>query len=51
MDALEIDNYNGAALVPDVIPGNVDRELRKAYTAFSCLAADPAGGPRPVVTG
>lgn len=51
MDALEFDNYDSTALVQDVIPGNVNRELRKAYTAFSSLVADPADGSRPVVTG
>ena len=51
MDALEFDDYDSTALVPDVIPGNVDRELKKAYTAFSSLVADPAEGLRPVVTG
>ena len=38
MDALELDSYDSSSLVPDVLPGNVDRELRKAYTAFSYLS-------------
>ncbi|KAJ7606685.1 hypothetical protein FB45DRAFT_847552 [Roridomyces roridus] len=35
MDALELDGYNTTAVTPDLLPGNVDRELTKAYTAFS----------------
>lgn len=38
MDALELDMYESsdeAELVPDFLPGNVDREIMKAYTAFS----------------
>jgi poly(ADP-ribose) glycohydrolase len=34
MDALELDLYDRDAGLPDLQPGNVDRELRKAYTAF-----------------
>lgn len=39
MDALELDNFDGGEMTPDVLPGNVDRELRKTYTAFSYLTA------------
>ena len=35
IDALELDLYDRDAGLPDLQPGNVDRELRKAYTAFS----------------
>jgi poly(ADP-ribose) glycohydrolase len=37
MDALELDSYEtGPGLpVPDLLPGNVDRELTKAYAAFN----------------
>ncbi|KAJ7471604.1 hypothetical protein B0H11DRAFT_1729779 [Mycena galericulata] len=35
MDALELDSYDTSALTPDLLPGNVDRELTKAYTAFA----------------
>ncbi len=35
MDALELDSYDDQATIPDVLPGNIDRELRKAYTGFS----------------
>jgi poly(ADP-ribose) glycohydrolase len=35
MDALELDLYDSRDKLPDLLPGNVDRELRKAYTAFS----------------
>ena len=51
MDALEFDSYDPITLVPDVIPGNIDRELRKAYTAFSSLVTDRAEGLGLVVTG
>ncbi|KAG7008523.1 poly(ADP-ribose) glycohydrolase [Physcia stellaris] len=51
MDALELDNYDSNALIPDVLPGNVDRELRKAYTAFSSLATGTQENLKSVVTG
>lgn len=35
MDALELDSFDTTAMMPDFISGNIDRELRKAYTAFS----------------
>jgi poly(ADP-ribose) glycohydrolase len=35
MDALELDWYDNRDQLPDLLPGNVDRELCKAYTAFS----------------
>ena len=37
MDALELDAHDTSQLTPDLLPGNVDRELQKAYTAFSSL--------------
>ncbi|KAL1836451.1 hypothetical protein VTJ49DRAFT_5139 [Mycothermus thermophilus] len=35
MDALELDMADPAEGLPDLLPGNLDRELRKAYTTFS----------------
>jgi poly(ADP-ribose) glycohydrolase len=35
MDALELDVFERADLMPDLLPGHVEREIRKAYTAFS----------------
>jgi poly(ADP-ribose) glycohydrolase len=35
IDALELDMYNRAEAVPDLFPSNVEREIRKSYTAFS----------------
>jgi len=35
MDALELNMFDGEELVPDLLPGHVERETRKAYTAFS----------------
>jgi poly(ADP-ribose) glycohydrolase len=35
MDALELDMVEAGESLPDLLPGNLDRELRKAYTAFS----------------
>jgi poly(ADP-ribose) glycohydrolase len=35
MDALELDGYDMSASTADLLPGNVDRELTKAYTAFA----------------
>jgi poly(ADP-ribose) glycohydrolase len=40
MDAIELDMYDATELIPDLLPGNVDRELRKAYTAFSYRASE-----------
>ncbi|KAF7368636.1 Poly glycohydrolase isoform [Mycena venus] len=49
MDALELDGYDASASTPDLLPGNVDRELTKAYTAF---ASYPGHTPyETVVTG
>ncbi|KAG8910580.1 hypothetical protein FRC00_007953 [Tulasnella sp. 408] len=43
MDALELDGYDtiSSGTLPDLLPGHVDRELQKAYTAFS------SGSPTP----
>lgn len=35
IDALELDFYDTSELTPNLLPGNIDRELRRAYTAFS----------------
>ena len=35
MDALELDMAEAGDQLPDLLPGNMDREVRKAYTAFS----------------
>ncbi len=35
MDALELDMAEAGDRLPDLLPGNMDREVRKAYTAFS----------------
>lgn len=35
MDALELDMFDSTGPLPDLLPGHVDREIRKAYTAFS----------------
>ncbi|WEW61164.1 poly(ADP-ribose) glycohydrolase [Emydomyces testavorans] len=35
MDALELDTYDSSKEIPDLLPGHVDRELLKAYAAFS----------------
>lgn len=35
MDALELDMFDQVDLVPDLLPGHVEREVKKAYTAFS----------------
>jgi poly(ADP-ribose) glycohydrolase len=37
MDALELDMFDPTYLLPDLLPGHVDREIRKAYTAFSSI--------------
>ncbi|KFY80664.1 hypothetical protein V499_00492 [Pseudogymnoascus sp. VKM F-103] len=34
VDALELDMADRSGGLPDVLPGNVERELRKAYTGF-----------------
>ncbi|KAJ7042286.1 hypothetical protein C8F04DRAFT_97868 [Mycena alexandri] len=34
MDALALDSYDTSELTPDLLPGKLDRELTKAYTAF-----------------
>ncbi|KAJ7708149.1 hypothetical protein B0H17DRAFT_1000195 [Mycena rosella] len=41
MDALELESYNTSTSTPDLLPGNVDRELTKAYTAFSSYEDAP----------
>ena len=37
MDALELDSFDTRAgyFIPDVLPGHVDREFTKSYTAFN----------------
>ena len=35
MDALELDAFDGTIEVPDLLPGHLDREVMKAYTAFA----------------
>jgi poly(ADP-ribose) glycohydrolase len=39
MDALELDMLGTEDQVPDLLPGHVGRELRKAYTAFSSISS------------
>ena len=52
MDALELDSETGGRSIPDLLPGNVDRELTKAYTGFSSgLRLAAAGTYAEVVTG
>ena len=51
MDALELDSYDTSELTPDLLPGNIDRELRKAYTAFSSPRSDDGQSFGVVVTG
>ncbi|KAJ6480408.1 hypothetical protein C8R45DRAFT_905972 [Mycena sanguinolenta] len=41
MDALELDGYDASAETPDLLPGHVDRELTKAYTAFASHGEAP----------
>ncbi|KIO31102.1 hypothetical protein M407DRAFT_241982 [Tulasnella calospora MUT 4182] len=41
MDALELDGYDSSGTLPDLLPGHVDRELQKAYTAFSSRSPTP----------
>ncbi|KAL2264251.1 hypothetical protein VTK26DRAFT_9027 [Humicola hyalothermophila] len=45
MDALELDMAEAWDSLPDLLPGNMDREIRKAYTALS------SGGYREIRTG
>lgn len=45
MDALELDEAEGSALLPDLKQENIMREIRKAYTAFSSWS----GGANPTV--
>ena len=49
MDALELDGYDASSL-PDLLPGNLRRELVKAYGAFSVTDVETARF-EPVVTG
>ncbi|KUL92501.1 hypothetical protein ZTR_02318 [Talaromyces verruculosus] len=35
MDALELDGHDPDGVLPDLLPGHLERELQKAYTAFS----------------
>lgn len=51
MDALELDSFDTSELTPDLLPGNVDRELRKAYTAFSSARNSDGQAFEVVVTG
>ena len=49
MDALEIDEIDeGDGMLPDLKPHNIDRELQKAYSAFSSW---PSGDGATVWTG
>lgn len=45
MDALELDEAEGSAMLPDLKQENIMREIRKAYTAFSSWS----GGANPTV--
>lgn len=51
VDALELDLYDTSELTPDLLPGNIDRELRKAYTAFSSPRDDDGNAFEVVATG
>ncbi|KAL8672434.1 MAG: hypothetical protein Q9168_003112 [Polycauliona sp. 1 TL-2023] len=51
MDALELDSYDTTQLTPDLLPGNIDRELQKAYTAFSSSRNTNGEALKTVVTG
>lgn len=42
MDALEVDEVGGSMGLPDLYPQNVEREIRKAYTAFASWDGIPA---------
>ncbi|KFY01501.1 hypothetical protein O988_02699 [Pseudogymnoascus sp. VKM F-3808] len=46
VDALELDVADRRGGLPDVLPGNVERELRKAYTGFRASHVAHEGGPR-----
>ncbi|KFX86899.1 hypothetical protein V490_08737 [Pseudogymnoascus sp. VKM F-3557] len=46
IDALELDVADRQGGLPDVLPGNVERELRKAYTGFRASHVAHEGGPR-----
>lgn len=37
LDALELDSYDSSTITPDLLPGNIDREVTKAYTAFTAF--------------
>jgi poly(ADP-ribose) glycohydrolase len=41
MDALALDGYDTSTSTPDLLPGNVDRELTKAYMAFASYREAP----------
>ncbi|OBT90804.1 hypothetical protein VE02_00640 [Pseudogymnoascus sp. 03VT05] len=45
-DALELDVADRRGGLPDVLPGNVERELRKAYTGFRASHITREGSPR-----
>ncbi|KAL7934182.1 hypothetical protein V8C35DRAFT_36635 [Trichoderma chlorosporum] len=45
MDALELDEADEAGILPDLQPANIQREVQKAYTAFSSWT----GGNSPTV--
>jgi poly(ADP-ribose) glycohydrolase len=49
MDALELDLEGREQGLPDLQPGNVGRELRKAYTAFRSSQDRPHGKPFDIV--
>jgi poly(ADP-ribose) glycohydrolase len=46
VDALELDVADRRGGLPDVLPGNVERELRKAYTGFRASHVAHEGGPK-----
>ncbi|OBT44500.1 hypothetical protein VE00_04928 [Pseudogymnoascus sp. WSF 3629] len=46
IDALELDVADRRGGLPDVLPGNVERELRKAYTGFRASRITCEGSPR-----
>lgn len=39
MDASELDGWDGEAVVANMLEGHVEREFRKAFTAFSAGTA------------
>lgn len=51
MDVLELDSYDTIELAPHLLPGNVDRELRRAYTAFTSVLKDDGLAFEVIVTG